>query len=122
MDTTNEKLKQRLKDLYGAPIEYSFGQIAEASGMALDRIEKLESKLAAAERRERQLLDTTATCRTLRRELNTAKAKLAEVEDDVLTSVGETLAGMPHEHASPYARIKIKDALCRALFHTGAKE
>jgi hypothetical protein len=48
MDTTNEKLKQRLKDLYGAPIEYSFGQIAEASGMALDRIEELEAKLETA--------------------------------------------------------------------------
>ena len=43
----------------------------------------LAAKLAAAERRERQLLDTTATCRMLRRELNTAKAKLAKAEAEV---------------------------------------
>lgn len=43
----------------------------------------LAAKLAAAERRERQLLDTTATCRMLLRELNTAKAKLAEAEAEV---------------------------------------
>lgn len=40
----------------------------------------LAAKLAVAERRERQLLDTTATCRTLRRELNTAKAELAAAD------------------------------------------
>lgn len=45
-----------------------------------DEIDVLKAKLADAERRERQLLDTTATCRMLRRELNTAKAKLAEVD------------------------------------------
>jgi hypothetical protein len=43
----------------------------------------LAAKLAVAERRERQLLDTTATCRMLLRELNTAKAKLAEVEAEL---------------------------------------
>ena len=46
--TLDEKLKQRLKDLYDDPREYSPGQIAEASGMALDRIEELEEKILSA--------------------------------------------------------------------------
>ena len=49
-DTTDEKLKQRLKGLYDDSREYSLGQISEASGMALDRIKELEAKLADAER------------------------------------------------------------------------
>lgn len=140
-----------------------------------DDNERLTAELAAAERRERQLLDTTETCRMLRRELNTAKAKLVEVEAGrdrwsfradthaaravaaksalaeaenqldsarysvtvlegrvdhfkaraeaalvtartaVLESVGEALAGMSHEHASPYSRALIKTAIERGF-------
>ena len=47
-DTTDEKLKQRLKDLYDDPREYSLGQISEACGVALDRIKELEEKLFSA--------------------------------------------------------------------------
>lgn len=57
----------------------------------------LAAKLAAAERRERQLLDTTATCRMLLRELNTAKAKLAEVKEDL--EYWETLAAVANDRA-----------------------
>lgn len=42
-------LKDRLKVLYYDPRVYSPGQISEASGMALTRIEELEAKLAKAE-------------------------------------------------------------------------
>ena len=67
----------------------------------------LAAKLEAAERRERQLLDTTATCRTLRRELNTAKATSSRDLTGVLSrcamtaTKGQTDTTLQSAHGSP---------------------
>jgi hypothetical protein len=50
------------------------------------------------------------------------EAKLAKVRTDVLQHVGEALAGMSHEHASPYSRQLIKEAIGRAFLLKGEKD
>ena len=87
--TLDEKLKQRLKDLYDDPREYSPGQIAEASGMALDRIEELEEKILSATMDGYDMAKHEYRDHIKELEAKLAKAdRLAEVLNDILQNRG----------------------------------
>jgi len=85
-EKTDEKLKRRLKDLYDDSREYSLGQISEASGMALNRIEELEDQLAEAdamiEVQQKDYASNNVRFAEAEYRAKVAEAKLAEVEAD----------------------------------------
>jgi hypothetical protein len=78
----------------------------------------LAAKLAAAERRERQLLDTTATCRRLLRELNTAKAQLTEA-DAMIEAQQKDYASNNVRFAEAEHRAKEAEAALPAVYLLG---